>query len=270
MSTPRNLMKFWRDQKDKIIDHGKRKFISPASKKRKLNKFKKLLDKIEISDEISNLILKNASDTNVIEYFDSAMLVLRLLKEHGLKGKAADEFFKGGHFIFKDDGNFFNKLQKSGEIRFSSHFPDSRIEEKGISCGRILPEVLILVTKDSDNHIRSHIQAEASPWRSGKKNYLSRQALHTSEHITDSAWYFANKLISKMLDQQVMNLGPYGWSEHDDNNPIVDMNLPAQEKINMKELLNAFDSPKGYLTTPVTSKENILSPEIEQSKHLLK
>jgi hypothetical protein len=217
------------------------------------NSIIKLLRSMEVSSTIKNQVVEKVRNGQTIEELSRTKAMLELFNKHGLKGEAADQFFLGGHFRIQDGGTLYNELKAldGAETRFSSHFASTRIEEKGINAGRILPEVLFLTTVENGNTY-SHFQVEASPWRQvpkgGFSNYVPElQTLQNIEHIYDSVVYFAAKKVSEFRQNTVYNRSNYGWSPYADNNPITSM--------------SSLPKP---LTEPEDELENLLVEEPER------
>lgn len=181
-----------------------------------------LIDKMGIPKRhpVLKKIRKNILATEDKRHVTRAIEVLTLLADYGVRGENAIEFLNGAHFIVDDYGKLFEKLSEieGAQVRFSSHFADTRLEERGIHCGRIIPEILFLSTPKA-----SHFQVEASPWR-GKGVIGVAKAVLTNpqvlEHIPDAMVYGYKKARTPACEH-VKNLGAYGWSEHNDSNPIV-------------------------------------------------
>lgn len=203
----------------------------------------KKLDLMRVSNELKTKVMNEVKNALTVEELSRTLNMLEVLANNGLKNEAADQFLLGGHFRINDGGKLFRELAQleGSEPRFSSHFAAFRIEEKGISAGRILPEVLFLSTKEK-GQTYSHFQAEASPWRQtpdgGVRNWIPNlQTMQTMEHISDSALYFAAKKIAELHGKTVHNLSKYGWSPFADDNPIKSMSeLPPLKVESVKEL----------------------------------
>lgn len=190
-----------------------------------------LMDKMGIPKRhpVLKKMRKNILATEDRRHVTRAIEVLTLLANYGMNGENAIKFLNGAHFIVEDNGELFEKFSEieGAQERFSSHFADTRLEEKGIHCGRIIPEILFLSTFDPEDANKlpkeSHFQVESSPWR-GKGMSGIAKAIITNpqilEHIPDSVVYGYKKARTPAGDH-VKNLGAYGWSEHNDTNPIV-------------------------------------------------
>lgn len=214
------------------------------------DKIRVLIDKMYINPSIRKKVLEAVHKARTAEELSRTLDVLNVLNAHGLKREAANQFFLGGHFRIADGGKLYLDLNalKGVEARFSSHFPHSRVEERGISAGRILPEVLFLTTIEGGKTY-SHFQAEASPWRQvpggGVKNYIPcLQTLQTMEHVYDSLIYFSAKKISQIRSKTVYNRSSYGWSPYADNNPITSMDrLPSPHTERADDLVRLLGLP---------------------------
>ncbi len=116
--------------------------------------------------EILKELNSNINATDDMRHFKRALAVLEIMAEFGIRGKNAGEFLRGAHFVVEDGGALYDRLSEvdGAEERFSSHFSDTRIEEKGIHCGRIIPEILFLNTFDpnagNQEPKESHFQVE--------------------------------------------------------------------------------------------------------------
>lgn len=225
-------------------------YPSKAGLKIHADNINRILSEMHVSRELKEAVMHNVKNSNpIVRDLIRTVNILSTLQEHGLSGKCADEFLKGGHFRLKDGAELFNKLkeQEGAEERFSSHFTKTKTKEFGISSGRILPEVLFLETIMDGEHY-SHFQSEASPWRMKSvfdwdNLKMSGQTLQNAEHIPDSIWYGVNKAISQLRGTPVMNLSNYGWSEYDDAHPISSMNelplAPVEEVDTVADLLGS-------------------------------
>lgn len=247
-------------KKDALKNYGK-KPVHPTAQFLHLKNLSALLSDLGVEKSLKAAVMEKAKNSTQPNDFTRSIKILSCLKKHGLRGYSASEFLKGAHFKIEDNGALYRDLAKieGAETRFSSHFASTRIgKEMGISCGRILPEVLFLQSTQVKGPNFSHFQAEASPWRLDKSKpwaLPNRETLQTSEHITDSAYYFISKKISLWLSRPVLNLGPYGWSIHDDANPITscDYNgLGDDEDLgyfpdDLDELAEALTQPVGEL-----------------------
>ena len=194
-----------------------------------------LLKHMGVQSKLKNVILANVRNARTLDELSRTYNILKVLDKHKLRNKTANQFFLGGHFKIADGGALFNELSQlpGAAKRFSSHCAKTKIEEKGISAGRILPEVLFLISiKNGITY--SHFQAEASPWRQvpggGWKNWVpGLQTLQNSEHIYDSIIYFAAKQVSQWKKNTIYNRSNYGWSPYADNNPITSMSTLPEE-----------------------------------------
>ncbi|STX88378.1 hypothetical protein [Legionella feeleii] len=218
--------------KDFIKNINKEK-VTPTLKKEYVDRIESLLKKMRGNPDLSKDILTKVEETYVLEELVKTEKLLTIFQKNGLKGKVAEQLFFGGHFMLEDGGALFEELKdikdKNGKLvaqeRFSSHFSATRVEEWGISCGRIIPEILFIKSIDSEGRVFSHFQVEASPWRmtpsGGLSNFIpSLDSLQTMEHVYDSLIYFAAKQISHFRNQTIWNRSSYGWSPFADNNPI--------------------------------------------------
>lgn len=232
---------------DWLRNIGKEK-LSESDHQQAMQALGQLLDQMHLDIKLRSQVMDVASQSRVTTDFTRSLGVLGLLNEslqkecgndNVLKATLAGEFFKGGHFILQDNGEFFRRVAalEGAELRYSSHFASTRLVEKGISCGRIIPEMLVIHTKDKEGIERSHFQAEASPWRGFGAMMTSMDGLQTAEHITDSTWYLLNKIASTMQGTPVMNLGPYGWSKHDDAHAIIDMKVQPPQVENAAKVI---------------------------------
>ncbi|HHF7346993.1 TPA: hypothetical protein ACPSKE_000150 [Legionella feeleii] len=255
-------------KKDALKNYGK-KTIHPTAQVIQCKKLNSLLQELEIEQDLRAKIMEKTKNSKVVDDFSRAIKILSCLKAHGLKGYSANEFLKGAHFKIKDGGTLYRELAKieGAQVRFSSHFASTKVgKEMGINCGRILPEVLFLQSTQVQGSNFSHFQAEASPWRMDKSSpwtlLPNRETLQTSEHLTDSAYYFINKKISEWLSKPVLNLGPYGWSIHNDANPITSYDYAGPTDIedlgdlgDLDELANALTHPVGDVLDEIEDNE---------------
>lgn len=203
------------------------------------HKIEFLLDKMKLfrtDPVLAEKVMRNIDLTIIEESLKRTCTILELFAKHGLKGNEAKQFFLGGHFKIADNGALYRELATlDGAMkRISSHFPKTKLEEQGISAGRVLPEVLFIRTKDADGKEFTHFQSEASPWRQMPgdwRNNLTptKQTLQNLEHIIDSLIYFIAKLISQLKGEPIHNRSNYGWSVHGDKNPIVSLNSEEAE-----------------------------------------
>lgn len=257
-------------KKDVLKNYGK-KVVHPTAQIVHLKKLRSLLKDLEIEQDLKEKIIEKAKKTTQSEDFSRAIKILSCLKEHGLRGYSANEFLKGAHFKIEDNGALYRELAKIGgaQVRFSSHFASTRVgQEMGINCGRILPEILFLQSTQTEGRPNfSHFQAEASPWRMDKSKpwaLPNRETLQTSEHLTDSVYYFINKKISQWLSKPVLNLGPYGWSIHDDANPITSYDYDGLVEVedlgddlgeDLDKLVEALTKPLGEINDEIEDNE---------------
>jgi hypothetical protein len=212
------------------LDLKENRRVSPGAKKFYGDKIIAIIqDQMNVRNpEILNELNKNINATDDMRHFKRALAVLEIMAEFGIRGKSAGEFLRGAHFVVEDGGAMYDRLSEidGAEERFSSHFSDTRIEEKGIHCGRIIPEILFLNTFDPKAENKepkeSHFQVESSPWR-GKGLGVAKGIIknpQTLEHIPHSMHY-AYKKYKTPEGEHAKNHGAYGWSEHNDANPIV-------------------------------------------------
>jgi hypothetical protein len=194
-----------------------------------------------LKQRVKNNILATENKKNLVR----AQQVFNLMLLCGITGKQADEFLCGAHFIVEDKGCFFEVLKKipGCKKRFSSHFYETRLEEYGLHCGRVIPELLFLNTYDLGDTQkipkRTHFQTEPAAWR-------VRQMLdffkyyHNIEHVWHSFLYLMGKWFGRILGRKAYNIGPYGYSEHHDGNPIYIS--VGNENHNNDELITCFNT----------------------------
>ncbi len=212
------------------LDIKENRRVTPGAKKFYRDKIIAIIeDQMNVHNpEIIKQLISNINATDDLRHFKRALAVLEIMAEFGIRGKRAGEFLRGAHFVVEDGGAMFDRLSEidGAEERFSSHFSATRIEEKGIHCGRIIPEILFLNTFDpkaeNKDPKRSHFQVESSPWRGtglGVAKGIVKNP-QTLEHIPHSMHY-AYKKYKTPEGEHAKNHGAYGWSEHNDANPIV-------------------------------------------------
>ncbi len=184
---------------------------------------------LDPGSELIEQLTKNIMTTEDFRHFKRTMDVLTILAEYDIKKDRAIEFLNGAHFIVMDNAALFEKLRqvKGCQTRFSSHFKETRLQEFGINCGRIIPELLFLDSfqkGDPDKRPAfTHFQVEASPWRGKGAIEVTKSIAKNPqniEHVPHAIGYFAYKTYRKLKGKVAKNLGAYGWSVHDDNNPI--------------------------------------------------
>lgn len=230
------------------------------------------LTKLDVSPEIFNAIIDAGKKSNIRQDFILLHDTLKILISCNITGENANQFFKGGHFIANDNGKLYQNLKLAYEDhaknRISSHFRGQVVkdaigveEQKGIGFGGMLPALLFFATTDDKGKMRSHMQAESSPWE-GWKSIDPESA----QHIPDALSYFCSKVVSMMLKTDVMNLGPLGWSPHADNNAIsatlnnngeYSWERPRTKSESTAELQANMDQP-------LVELENAISPQVSQ------
>ena len=231
-----------------------------------------------VCQDLKAQVMASVEKADVLEELTHAAAVFHCLLENGFRdrGEMADEFLKGAHFEFNDGGKFYRDLKSIGcaAIRCSSHFRPGnnrqleKTGEEGITCGRILPELLIIITQDQSGMVRSHFQAEASPWRLRPGKWVeipNRGTLQTSEHALHFTLYALNTFVALMLGKSKENLGPYGWSEHHDANPIVDLQLEGPSSAPVSSVARALNGPPGDIPDaaslpPTAASHSLHSP----------
>lgn len=211
--------------------------------------------------------------------------VMTVMLKHGVKGPLANDFLNGAHFALKDNGSLFNDLCKLGiaEERGSSHYSELKDGRKqvGISCGALLPELLLIQSPEhtidpvskvaiptSTGRTQTNFQTEGSPWR-GKEDdsYLKFAAdlLRYPEHVRDCALYAYTQVWTKINSEKypAQNVGAFGYSTNYDRNPISG----KIEKDGTVTWTNPEDAKKQTATHTIEDKTDIantLSRDIGQ------
>lgn len=180
------------------------------------------LDNSNNRTELCNKILAAAFKTKNEEEIHAAINLIDRLVSLGITGEKAVEFFNGAHIIIHDSGSLFEEFSKLklAQDRISSHFKDICQDQKGLTLGCFIPELLIQITVTKDalgNPVyRTHLQAERSAWRG-----LKGLNMNTAPHIIHTLMYALCAICSMLAGQTKQNLGPYGWSKHADDTPLT-------------------------------------------------
>ena len=180
------------------------------SARKNVNRFFKQIEK-DLKNRIPPNDLKMHFDqlNNIthLEWDFVILLIGKLRREFNLKSEITEdvleEMLKGGHLKLHDNGtlydellvNFNTKLKK----RSSSH--DSICQQYSLS-GPVLREVLIGASKDEQGNKATWIQFE---------RHHTKSIIQIILHLLD---YLQHKLTGK-------NIGPFGTSEHTEQNPII-------------------------------------------------
>lgn len=114
-----------------------------------------------------------------------------------------EEMLKGGHVQLDDNGQFYDELVRSFKSSLSERISSHHSVQQQYSLSYpIVKEVLFGVTEDKDGNKRTWIQFE---------KHNTKTLINLIMHIVDFIRY---KWTGK-------NIGPFGSSEHTDENPLV-------------------------------------------------
>lgn len=114
-----------------------------------------------------------------------------------------EEMLKGGHLKFQDNGTLYNELavefNSNLQKRFSSH---NSIGQQYSLSGPVIKEILFGVSEDKEGNRTTWIQFE---------RHHTKTIVELILHLVD---YVMHKWTGK-------NIGPFGASNHTEQNPII-------------------------------------------------
>jgi hypothetical protein len=158
-----------------------------------------------------------------------------------LDEKQVTDFFRGAHFVVKDEGKLYETLKPLGYERISSHYNGEMKAgpDIGINAGEVFAH--LLVGKNTDGS--TWFQIENTPMPSIEEIFSSQENFFDFlGHSVDTISYIACKTLPFLTP---INIGQYGNSEYWDQNPLeidhaIEITMYAYP-VNLESLLNQFD-----------------------------
>ena len=155
--------------------------------------------------------LKPQQITALEEKYKHSATFLEAVQECGVTPEQLKHMKDGGHYVLKGEAadKFYDKLSKCENMqpRLSSHYNDSKTTSDLGGNVAVFNHVLIGRATDKDGESIAWWQCEKSPF---KKDWSWQGIKNNIGHIYDMTKYF-------LTGKQV---GPGGFSEHTDKNPI--------------------------------------------------